>query len=176
MHGLRSAILAIFRKCWDCHALFVWPSKMHHSIWKIPFVSGADEWKAKLESAYSFELKYSKITVCVVHLFEVDNPMNNPSIGMQEWWNGGGGQILADKFTLFQPWGGGLDYAHRTNIRIQWYKCLKSLAVLDFWLDWSDVSRSPIRHQIQFCYWSWWNSILVLLWGRWEFFPTCWHL
>ena len=27
---------------------------------------GADEWKAKLESAYSFMLKYSKITVCKI--------------------------------------------------------------------------------------------------------------
>jgi hypothetical protein len=36
---------------------------MHHSIRKILFVLGADEWKAKLESAYSFILKNSKITV-----------------------------------------------------------------------------------------------------------------
>ena len=40
---------------------------MHHSIWKTIFDLGADEyledWKAKLESAYSFMLKYSKITV-----------------------------------------------------------------------------------------------------------------
>ena len=29
---------------------------------------GADEWKAKLESAYSFMLKYPKITVCLVYI------------------------------------------------------------------------------------------------------------
>ena len=59
MDGLKSAILAIFG-----HALLVRPSKTHHSIWKILFVLGADEdWKAKLESAYSFLLKYSNISV-----------------------------------------------------------------------------------------------------------------
>ena len=37
---------------------------MHHSISKILFVLGADERrKVKLESAYSFMSKYSKITV-----------------------------------------------------------------------------------------------------------------
>ena len=41
---------------------------MHDSIWKILFVLGADEdWKVKLESAYSFMLKCSKITVCTGH-------------------------------------------------------------------------------------------------------------
>ena len=48
------------------------PSKSNHSNGKILFVLGADEYlerlKAKLESAYSFMLKYSKITVC--HPFE----------------------------------------------------------------------------------------------------------
>ena len=33
---------------------------------KIYFCFGSYEWKSKLESAYSFMLKYSKITVCVV--------------------------------------------------------------------------------------------------------------
>ena len=54
-----------FRKGWDGRALLVQPSKMHHSIL---FVLGADEYlerlEGKLESAYSFMLKYSKITVC----------------------------------------------------------------------------------------------------------------
>ena len=52
-----------FRKGWDGRALLVRPSKMHHSILKIIFVLGADDWKVKLGSAYSFMLKYSKITV-----------------------------------------------------------------------------------------------------------------
>ena len=54
------------RKGWDGRALLVRPLKMHHSISKILFVLGADEyldWKAKLESAYYFILKYSKVTV-----------------------------------------------------------------------------------------------------------------
>ena len=44
---------------------------MHHSIWKILFVLGADEYLERLEcnirseSAYSFMLKYSKITVWI---------------------------------------------------------------------------------------------------------------
>ena len=48
---------------------------MHHSIWKILFVLGADEYlerlEGKLESAYSFMLKYSKMTVitCYHHHF-----------------------------------------------------------------------------------------------------------
>jgi hypothetical protein len=32
MHGLKSAILAIFRKGWDGRAQLVQPSKMHHII------------------------------------------------------------------------------------------------------------------------------------------------
>ena len=57
-----------FRKGWDGRALLVRPSKTHHSICKILFVLGADEYlerlEAKLQSAYSFMLKYYKITVC----------------------------------------------------------------------------------------------------------------
>ena len=65
MHGLKSAILTFSRKGWDGCALLVRPSKMHHGIWKIRFVLSADEgWKAKFESAHSFLLKYSKMTVC----------------------------------------------------------------------------------------------------------------
>ena len=58
--------MPFFRKGWDGSALLVRPSKTHHSIWKIIFVLGADEYleRLELESAYSFMLKYSKITVC----------------------------------------------------------------------------------------------------------------
>jgi hypothetical protein len=36
--------LAIFRKGWDGRAQLVQPSKMHHIIWKVLFVLGADEY------------------------------------------------------------------------------------------------------------------------------------
>ena len=49
MHGLKSAILAIFQKGLGWLCLLVWPSKMHHSIWKILFVLGADEYLERLE-------------------------------------------------------------------------------------------------------------------------------
>ena len=49
-----------FRKGWDGRALSVRPSKMHHRIGKILFVLSADEY---LECAYSFMLKFLKITV-----------------------------------------------------------------------------------------------------------------
>ena len=56
-----------FREGWNGRPLLVQPSKIHHSISKILFVLGADEYlerlEAKLESAYSFMLKYSKIIV-----------------------------------------------------------------------------------------------------------------
>ena len=43
------------------------PSKKHHSIWKILFVLGANEYLERLEGkirkCYSFMLKHSKITV-----------------------------------------------------------------------------------------------------------------
>ena len=59
-----------FRMGWDGHALLGRPSKISHRNWKIIFVFGADEyleeWKAKLESAYSFMLEYSEITVWFV--------------------------------------------------------------------------------------------------------------
>ena len=42
MHGF-------FRKGWDGSALLVRPSKTHHSIWKIIFVLGADEYLERLE-------------------------------------------------------------------------------------------------------------------------------
>ena len=56
---LKSAILAIFQRGLG----WPWPvcaavKNAHHSIWKI-----LKDWKAKLESAYSFMLKYSRITV-----------------------------------------------------------------------------------------------------------------
>jgi hypothetical protein len=54
MHGLKSVILAIFQKGLRWHL-------------KNLFVLSADEYlerlKGKIESAYSFRLKYSKITV-----------------------------------------------------------------------------------------------------------------
>ena len=47
---------------------------MHHSISKSLIVLSANEyledWKAKLENAYSFMLKYSKITVCRANAFQ----------------------------------------------------------------------------------------------------------
>ena len=49
MHGLKSAIVAIFSEGWDGRALLVQPSKMHHSIWKILFVLGANEYLERLE-------------------------------------------------------------------------------------------------------------------------------
>ena len=39
-----------FRKGWNGRALLVRPSKMHHSIWKIILVLGADEYLERLES------------------------------------------------------------------------------------------------------------------------------
>ena len=61
MHGLKSAILANFQKGlrWPCPVLG--HSKTHHSIWKNLFVLGFYEYQ---ESAYSFMLKDSKISVC----------------------------------------------------------------------------------------------------------------
>ena len=58
-----------FRKGWDGRALLVRPSKMHHSIWKILFVLGANEYLERLGGKIrkcSFMLKYSKITVCLI--------------------------------------------------------------------------------------------------------------
>ena len=51
-----------FRKGWNRHALLVRPSKSN----QILFVLGSHEYLEKLESAYSFMLKYSKIKVCTV--------------------------------------------------------------------------------------------------------------
>ena len=66
MHGLKSAILAIFQKGlgWLCLVSAALKNTSLH-LKKQKKVLGADEdWKAKLESAYSFMLKYSKMTVC----------------------------------------------------------------------------------------------------------------
>ena len=56
-----------FWKGWDGHALLVRPSKMHHSIWKILFVLGANKYLERLEGKIRkclfLLLKYSKITV-----------------------------------------------------------------------------------------------------------------
>ena len=49
MHGLKSAILEFFSQGWYGHALLIQPSKSHHSIWKIIFVLGADEYLERLE-------------------------------------------------------------------------------------------------------------------------------
>ena len=66
--GQKIPFWQFFRKGWDGRALLVRPSKMHHSIWIFCFVLGANKYlerlEAKLESAYSFLLKYSKMTVC----------------------------------------------------------------------------------------------------------------
>ena len=47
---------------------------MHHSIWKILFVLGANEYlerlEAKLESAYSFMLKYSRMKMWIPFIFK----------------------------------------------------------------------------------------------------------
>ena len=64
MQGLKSAILAIFQKglVWPCpQKLFIAIEKL--SLFCVPMNIKKD-WKAKLESADSFMLKYSKITVC----------------------------------------------------------------------------------------------------------------
>ena len=67
-----------FRKGWDGCALLVQPSRIPHRISKILYVLVSVEylknWKAKLESAYSFTLKYSKITACC------------SSIGLKSFW------------------------------------------------------------------------------------------
>ena len=57
MHGLKSAILAIFQK-----GLLVPPSKMHHSIWKNIFVLGADE-------CLELEGKIRKCFLCYIKIF-----------------------------------------------------------------------------------------------------------
>ena len=49
MHGLKSAILANFQKGLGWPFLLVRPSKTHHSISKILFVFGADEYIERLE-------------------------------------------------------------------------------------------------------------------------------
>ena len=60
-------IWQFFRKGWDGRALLVQPSKTHHSIWKIIFVLGADEYLERLEGKIRgclfFYVKNSKITV-----------------------------------------------------------------------------------------------------------------
>ena len=58
-----------FRKGLDGHALLVWPSKTHHTNWKILFVLGANEYLERLEVAYSFMLKHSKIKQCDCFLY-----------------------------------------------------------------------------------------------------------
>ena len=81
------AFWQFFIKGCDGHALLVRPSKTH---WKMFFfVLGADDflsdWKAKLESAYSFMLKYSKITVWKVQvIFFKEVQMLGPTLGSQD--------------------------------------------------------------------------------------------
>ena len=56
---------------------------MHHSISKILFVLGADERrKVKLESAYSFMSKYSKITVCSMFVMLHNLCMHTPFLNL----------------------------------------------------------------------------------------------
>ena len=57
-----------FRQGRDGRALLVRPLRIPHRISKILFALGADEILAMpegIEGAYSFMLKYSKITVCL---------------------------------------------------------------------------------------------------------------
>ena len=63
MHGLKSAILAIFWKVpclWGPQKCIIEFEKLFF-FWVLMNIE--KDWKAKLESAYSFMLKYSKITV-----------------------------------------------------------------------------------------------------------------
>ena len=66
-----------FMKGWDDRALLVQPSKINHGISTIHFIllqvsmNIKKDWKAKLESVYSFMLKYSKITVCETMCFDL---------------------------------------------------------------------------------------------------------
>ena len=58
-------------------------SKTHHSIGKILYLLSANmnilkDWKAKLESAYSFMLNFSKITVCISMK---ENPKHSKHLG-----------------------------------------------------------------------------------------------
>ena len=59
-----------FREAWEACALLVQTSKMHHSIWKILFVLGADEYLERLEGkirkSLFFYVKIFKITVCLM--------------------------------------------------------------------------------------------------------------
>ena len=63
-----------FRKGWDGRALLVRPSKIHHSIWKILFVFGADEYLERLEG---------KIRKCL--FFYVKIFSNNSVTGQGTW-------------------------------------------------------------------------------------------
>jgi len=71
MHGLKSAILAIFQKGlgWLCPVRAALKKRIiafeKLSLFWVPMNTQKD-WKAKLESAYSYMLKYSKIPVCIV--------------------------------------------------------------------------------------------------------------
>ena len=66
--GKKLPFWQFFRMGWNGYALLGRPSRIPHRNWNISFVFGADECaerlEAKLASAYSFMLKYSKITVC----------------------------------------------------------------------------------------------------------------
>ena len=55
-----------FRTGWDGRAPLGWPTRIPHRSWKtwMPMNIYKD-WKAKWESAYSFMLKYFKITVLI---------------------------------------------------------------------------------------------------------------
>ena len=55
MHGLKSAILVIFRKGWDGRQKCIIAFEKLFLFW-VPMNISKD-WKAKLESAYSFMLK-----------------------------------------------------------------------------------------------------------------------
>ena len=49
MHGFRVSFWRFLRKGWDGCTLLMQPSKIHHSIWRILFVLGADEYLERLE-------------------------------------------------------------------------------------------------------------------------------
>ena len=77
---------------------------MHHSIWKIWFVLGANkylerlekDWKARSESPYSLVLKHSKITVWLSYKI----PFLTFNVSNWNFLNGGGNDVEVEMRSL----------------------------------------------------------------------------
>ena len=88
--------IPFFRKGRDGCALLVQPSKSNHSNWKIIFILGSYEWKARLEMVYFSTLINKIITVCLTRALCQDtlikrNSYNNFHVSYSEECSSKGG-------------------------------------------------------------------------------------